>query len=77
MCLNLVATVALLICLSGCDDPQADDTDGIPNPECTYGADQTCNDNLAISSLHGTCNEDGTCTCADGFDKNPQTGLCL
>jgi hypothetical protein len=43
---------------------------------CVYGQDHTCNDSPTISSLHGTCNEDGTCTCIETFEKNPETGLC-
>lgn len=46
-------------------------------PVCEPGADQTCNDNPTISSLHGTCLQDGTCDCGSGFDKNPATGRCL
>jgi hypothetical protein len=32
---------------------------------CTVGADQTCNDNPAISSLHGHCVA-GRCSCNVG-----------
>jgi hypothetical protein len=45
-------------------------------PVCTYGMDQTCNDNPLISSLHGYCQPDGTCICKDGYEKNPSTGMC-
>jgi hypothetical protein len=44
---------------------------------CTYGMDQTCNDDPVISSLHGVCQPDGTCKCNDGFAINPETGRCL
>jgi hypothetical protein len=37
-----------------------------PASTCTVGADQTCNDNLAISSIHGRCVADGRCVCAPG-----------
>jgi hypothetical protein len=30
---------------------------------CTFGADQTCNADPAVSSLHGRCTEAGTCVC--------------
>ena len=43
---------------------------------CQPGADQTCNDSLTISSLHGVCEADGTCTCNGSFEKNPATGRC-
>jgi hypothetical protein len=46
-------------------------------PVCTFGMDQTCNDNPLLSSIHGYCQPDGTCICKDGFDKNPVTGKCL
>lgn len=51
--------------------------EGCTKRACTPGADQTCNDNLAISSLHGRCNPDSTCTCDTAFAKNPATGKCL
>ncbi|MDD5223167.1 MAG: lipocalin family protein [bacterium] len=44
---------------------------------CEVGRDQTCNDNPLISSLHGTCQTDHTCTCKSGFAKNPESGRCL
>jgi hypothetical protein len=44
---------------------------------CTFGMDQTCNDNPIISSLHGVCQPDGTCKCNEGFAMNPDTGRCL
>ncbi|MCU0665068.1 MAG: hypothetical protein MUC50_22435 [Myxococcota bacterium] len=44
---------------------------------CEPGADQTCNDNPIISSLHGICEDDGPCTCTNGFEKNQETGRCL
>jgi hypothetical protein len=44
---------------------------------CQVGMDQSCNDNPVISSLHGVCEADGTCTCNNGFQKNPATGRCL
>ena len=43
---------------------------------CEPGMDQMCNDNPIISSLHGTCQEDGTCACHEGFPMNPETGRC-
>jgi hypothetical protein len=36
-----------------------------------------CNDDLRLSSIHGTCNAGGKCVCAQGFPLNPQTGRCL
>ena len=44
---------------------------------CQVGADQSCNDDSLSSALHGTCEPDGTCTCHEGFEKNPETGRCL
>ena len=43
---------------------------------CTPGRDSTCNDDPAISSLHGTCRPDGTCSCILGPGLNPATGRC-
>ena len=52
-----------------------------PEPVCWFacqvGMDQSCNDNPSISSLHGECQADGTCTCKNPFQKNPATGRCL
>ena len=44
---------------------------------CTPGADQTCNDNPAVSSIHGTCTDAGTCICNVGAGHNPESGKCL
>jgi hypothetical protein len=50
--------------------------DPSPPPVCTPGEDQTCNLDPAVSSLRGTCEEDGTCTCLDGFVLDETTGRC-
>jgi hypothetical protein len=42
---------------------------------CTPGMDQTCNADLSMSSFAGKCNDDGTCTCNEGFTKNAD-GKC-
>jgi hypothetical protein len=44
---------------------------------CSPGLDQTCNDSPVISSLHGHCENNGSCTCTAPFAKNPATGKCL
>jgi hypothetical protein len=46
-------------------------------PVCTFGADQSCNDNPALSSIHGHCTNAGTCTCTFDAGTNPATGRCL
>jgi hypothetical protein len=43
---------------------------------CEFGVDQMCNDDPMISSLHGTCRQDGTCDCGDRYALNPDTGRC-
>lgn len=43
--------------------------------ECTPGMDQTCNHDPLVSSFKGTCEADGTCTCAPGTTKMPD-GKC-
>jgi hypothetical protein len=53
----------------------------VPAPEgkrapCTYGADQTCNDDPTISSLWGTCTQFGVCECKPGFELSPETKRC-
>lgn len=44
---------------------------------CTPGANQTCNDDPRISSLHGTCTASGRCVCGANYLLNPMTGRCL
>ena len=44
---------------------------------CTVGMNQTCNDNLALSSLRGRCVEGGRCACLMGAGINASTGKCL
>ena len=58
-----------------CNDQLACD-DGTCTSGCTFGADQTCNDILIMSSFAGTCGEDGLCTCRDDMEVNPATGKC-
>ncbi|HMF44967.1 MAG TPA: hypothetical protein VKQ32_30055 [Polyangia bacterium] len=67
-------------CMQGptCPDSGADAspaTDG-PASVCTFGADQTCNDNPALSSIHGHCTDAGVCVCADGGTSSV-SGRCL
>jgi hypothetical protein len=50
---------------------------GVSLGACIPGKDWTCNDNPMINSIHGTCNADGLCTCANGFALNPNTLRCL
>jgi hypothetical protein len=50
----------------------------VPDPAitvCTPGQDQTCNENPALSSIHGHCTDAATCTCSIG-GLNPATGRC-
>jgi hypothetical protein len=44
---------------------------------CTPGMNQSCNDNLLVSSIWGTCQPDGTCLCTTGHVINPDTGRCM
>jgi hypothetical protein len=54
---------------------------GSPCPDagavCTFGADQTCNDNPILSSIHGHCTDAGTCACTFDAGTNPDSGRCL
>jgi len=56
--------------LKACASPDA--STRVP---CTFGRDQTCNEDPAVSSLRGTCLADGTCKCVAG--TSPYTGRCL
>lgn len=72
-CLDLYKTCIVEADESVCAKHPLDESKKV----CTFGMDQTCNDDPIISSLHGKCNEDGSCTCYEGFEKNDQTGRCL
>lgn len=71
--------VLISLALAGCT-PQSDKPNASENTPaaavCTVGQDQTCNDNPALSSLHGSCQADQTCKCQAGFELNPETGKC-
>jgi NAD-dependent dihydropyrimidine dehydrogenase PreA subunit len=71
------ACASLLGCSGGgSGDHDSDASTSMPPAKvCTFGADQTCNDNPLISSLHGTCQADGTCVCQLGFAKTV-SGRC-
>jgi hypothetical protein len=55
-------TVSTCNCGAGCFIPGY----GCVGPAgtCTVGADQTCNDNLALSSIRGRCVDQGRCLCS-------------
>ena len=42
---------------------------------CTFGADQTCNEDPRVSAIWGRCTEQGTCECNAGFELAP-SGYC-
>jgi hypothetical protein len=44
---------------------------------CTPGHDETCNDDISVSALWGTCKSNGTCSCYSGFVINTATGRCM
>jgi hypothetical protein len=46
-------------------------------PPCGAGISQSCNDDIRISSIHGTCTAAGKCVCTGTFALNPTTGRCL
>jgi hypothetical protein len=78
-----LAVLALVSCSSEKERPKKDGftfapASAFPKPDrvCEFGADRTCNDDPAISSIHGTCNQDGTCTCRPGFERRADTGKC-
>ena len=50
--------------------------DASTTPVCTFGADQTCNDDPRISSIRGRCTDAGACACGDA-ETNPDSGRCL
>jgi hypothetical protein len=44
---------------------------------CSFGADQTCNDNPILSSIRGHCTDAGVCECDGNAGTNPDSGRCL
>ena len=42
---------------------------------CTPGADQTCNDDVTMSTIAGHCEADGSCTCGNGYFST-SSGKC-
>lgn len=65
----------LVVLLAGCA-PRTPPRARSAHPPCTFGADQTCNDDPTISSLWGRCTEQLTCECKAGLEINPETGRC-
>jgi hypothetical protein len=70
-------TIDTCVCPGGgCYQP----TSGCVGPAnvCTVGADQTCNDDLTINSLHGTCLTGGRCACNSSLGSKlvPASGKC-
>lgn len=53
--------ISVCICPTGCFVP------GEGCFACTLGADQTCNNDPAVSSLHGKCQSNGRCSCNTGY----------
>ena len=45
-------------------------------PACTFGADQTCNEDKSVSTLWGYCTSLGVCECNHGFEVSPTTHRC-
>jgi curli biogenesis system outer membrane secretion channel CsgG len=45
-------------------------------PPCTFGADQTCNEDKSVSTLWGYCTSLGVCECNHGFEVSPTSHLC-
>lgn len=54
--------------------PSANASSGKRVP-CTFGADQSCNEDPRVSSIWGRCTELGTCECNTGFELGP-SGYC-
>lgn len=43
---------------------------------CTFGQDQTCNENPIWAAVYGRCTDAGTCVCSDA-GMNADSGRCL
>jgi hypothetical protein len=67
--------VEVCVCPNGCFLPEYGCVG--PASTCTVGMNQTCNDSLLISSVHGTCVAGGRCVCNTGIALSPTSGKCL
>ncbi|MGC4118798.1 MAG: hypothetical protein QM765_30400 [Myxococcales bacterium] len=83
---NCVCNFPVLPDGTACDDGNANTANdvctsgscaGVPQGVCTFGQDQTCNDDLIVPSILGVCSRDGTCTCSSGTSLNSATGRCM
>lgn len=79
---TLVVVVSILVGCGATSEPAAtSETAPVAGPPsgkrspCTFGADQTCNEDPRVSSLWGRCTEAGTCECKPGFELGP-SGYC-
>ena len=59
-----------------CQDGGADANRDARGSACTPGANQSCNDNPAISSIRGTCTDAGTCICNNDASPVASSGRC-
>jgi hypothetical protein len=84
---NLLSSLVLAFaCTAGCNgqssptpqtpEPLAHDAPQGKRAPCTFGADQTCNDDPAVSALWGTCTELGVCECIPGFELSQESKRC-
>ncbi|HMJ10144.1 MAG TPA: hypothetical protein VK524_02000 [Polyangiaceae bacterium] len=81
--LLVLAAFALLDCNSA-EAPAAHSPEppsAAPGPSgkrapCSFGADQTCNDDPKVSALWGHCTELGVCECQSGFELSPISKRC-
>jgi len=74
-CSHYCDYVAVCVCPNGCFRPG----DGCASRAwagCTLGQDQTCNDDPALSAIHGQCLDGYYCQCYP-YAFNPTTGKCL
>src|SRR5262245_54256204 len=76
-----MALAASMLCCA-CPDSRKPAGDGSvesgewPVAGCTFGQDQTCNDDLAMSAISGRCSTEGTCSCKSGFAIRLGSGKC-
>jgi hypothetical protein len=73
---SLSHAIVICACPYGCFMPEYGCLG--PSRVCTAGADQTCNDDLSISSIRGKCvAPEGRCACGPGGSLSPTSGKCL
>ena len=76
VCADAAADSAADATPDGVADAASDGANDPAQAVCTPGLNQTCNDNLAVSSFRGRCTDAGTCVCNNDAAPVAASGRC-